>query len=154
MLNILNNITSGQGKEGDLEILEELAEFMQAASLCALGQSAPNPVTSTLKYFRDEYEEHIRNKQCRAGICSALIAYDIDQEKCEACGSCQRSCPVGAIDKSEEKVFTIVQEKCIKCGACYRACPEKFSAVIKVSANAIQQKLETANASVSNPRVA
>jgi NADP-reducing hydrogenase subunit HndC len=141
MLGILNRITSGRGHEGDLELLEELSEFMQSASLCALGQSAPNPVASTLKYFRDEYEEHIRHKQCRAGVCSALIAYSIDQEKCEACGACQRSCPVNAIDKSETKVFTIVQEKCIKCGACYRACPEKFSAVIKVPANELQQEL-------------
>jgi len=140
MLNILNNIAGGNGREGDLETLEELADFMQAASLCALGQSAPNPVASTLKYFREEYEEHIRHKHCRAGVCTALIAYDIDQEKCEACGACQRSCPVGAVHKSETKVFTIVQEQCIKCGACFRACPEKFGAVVKVSADTIQQK--------------
>ena len=95
MLNILNNITSGWGQEGDLELLEELSEFMESASLCALGQSAPFPVVSTLKYFREEYEEHIREKRCRAGVCTALIAYDIDQEKCEACGACLRNCPVG-----------------------------------------------------------
>jgi len=140
MLNILNNIAAGNGREGDLETLEELAEFMQAASLCALGQSAPNPVASTLKYFREEYEEHIRHKRCRAGVCTALIAYDIDQEKCEACGSCQRSCPVGAVHKSETRVFTIVQEQCIKCGACFRACPEKFNAVVKVPADSIRHK--------------
>ncbi len=140
MLNILNNIASGKGQEGDLETLEELADFMQAASLCALGQSAPNPVASTLKYFREEYEEHIRHRRCRAGVCTALIAYDISQEKCEACGACQRSCPVGAVNKSETKVFTIVQEKCIKCGACFRACPEKFGAVVKVPADAIRQE--------------
>ncbi len=140
MLNILDNIASGSGKEGDLELLEELAEFMEAASLCALGQSAPFPVASTLKYFRDEYEEHIRDKRCRAGICTALIAYDIDQQKCEACGACLRNCPVNAVNKSEDKVFTIIQEKCIKCGACFTACPEKFSAVVKVPAYAIQKK--------------
>jgi NADH:ubiquinone oxidoreductase subunit F (NADH-binding)/NAD-dependent dihydropyrimidine dehydrogenase PreA subunit/(2Fe-2S) ferredoxin len=139
MLNILDNIASGKGKEGDLEILEELSEFMQAASLCALGQSAPNPVASTLKYFRNEYEEHIFEKRCRAGVCSALIAYEIDQEKCESCGACSRSCPVGAVKKSEAKVFTIVQEKCIKCGACYTACPENFRAVTKVPAYEIQE---------------
>jgi NADH-quinone oxidoreductase subunit F len=139
MLTILNNIASGKGKEGDLEILEELSEFMQSASLCALGQSAPNPVASTLKYFRDEYEEHIHAKLCRAGVCSALIAYEIDQEKCESCGACLRSCPVGAVKKSEAKVFSIVQEKCIKCGACYTACPEKFKAVMKVPAYEIQE---------------
>jgi NADH:ubiquinone oxidoreductase subunit F (NADH-binding)/NAD-dependent dihydropyrimidine dehydrogenase PreA subunit/(2Fe-2S) ferredoxin len=140
MLNILDNIASGNGKEGDLPLLEELSEFMEAASLCALGQSAPFPVASTLKYFREEYVEHIKHKRCRAGVCTALIAYDVDQEKCEACGACLRSCPVGAVDKSEEKVFTIVQEKCIKCGACFTACPEKFSAIIKVPADTIQKQ--------------
>jgi NADH:ubiquinone oxidoreductase subunit F (NADH-binding)/(2Fe-2S) ferredoxin/NAD-dependent dihydropyrimidine dehydrogenase PreA subunit len=134
MLKILNNITSGLGEEGDIELLEELSEFMEAASLCALGQSAPFPVKSTLKYFRDEYMEHIRDKRCQAGVCSALIVYDIDQEKCQACGACLRNCPVGAVHKSEDKVFTLVQEKCIKCGACFTACPEKFGAVIKVPA--------------------
>jgi NADH-quinone oxidoreductase subunit F len=140
MLNILNNITSGCGEEGDLQLLDELSEFMEAASLCALGQSAPFPVASTLKYFRDEYVEHIRDKRCRAGVCSALIAYEIDQEKCEACGACLRNCPVGAVNKSEDKVYTIIQEKCIKCGACFTACPEKFTAVIKVPAYTIQKQ--------------
>ncbi len=140
MLTILNNITSGQGKDGDIELLEELSEFMEAASLCALGQSAPFPVQSTLKYFRNEYEEHIKEKRCSAGVCAALIAYQIDQEKCEACGACLRNCPVNAVDKSEDKVFTIIQEKCIKCGACFSACPEKFSAVIKVPAYTIQKQ--------------
>ncbi len=137
MLGILDNIAAGKGREGDLEILEELAEFMQVASLCALGQSAPNPVVSTLKYFREEYEEHIRHGRCRAGVCTALIAYEIDQEKCQACGACQRSCPVGAVHKSETGDFTIVQEKCIKCGACFKACPGKFGAVVKVPAGAV-----------------
>ncbi len=140
MLNILNNITSGQGQEGDLDLLEELSGFMEAASLCALGQSAPFPVASTLKYFRDEYVEHIKEKRCRSGVCSALIAYDIDQAKCEACGACLRNCPVGAVNKSEDKVYTIIQEKCIKCGACFTACPEKFTAVIKVPAYTIQKQ--------------
>jgi NADH:ubiquinone oxidoreductase subunit F (NADH-binding)/NAD-dependent dihydropyrimidine dehydrogenase PreA subunit/(2Fe-2S) ferredoxin len=140
MLHLLNNITSGLGKEGDLKLLEELSEFMESASLCALGQSASFPVVSTLKYFRDEYEEHIREKHCRAGVCTALIAYDIDQQKCEACGACLRNCPVGAVNKSEEKIYTIIQEKCIKCGACFTACPEKFTAVIKVPAYTIQKR--------------
>ncbi len=140
MLNILDNITSGWGEEGDLQLLEELAEFMESASLCALGQSAPFPVASTLKYFRDEYEEHIRDKRCRAGVCAALIAYEIDQEKCESCGACLRNCPVGAVNKAETKVFTIVQQKCIKCGACFTACPEKCMAVIKIPAYTIAKK--------------
>ena len=134
MLNILDRIASGEGREEDLELIDELSEFMEAASLCALGQSAPFPVASTLKYFRDEYEEHIREKRCRAGVCQSLIAYEIDLEKCKACGICQRACPTDAINKSEDKVFTVVQEKCIKCGACFSACPDKFSAVIKVPA--------------------
>ena len=140
MLNLLNNITSGSGKEGDLKLMEELSEFMESASLCALGQSAPFPVVSTLKYFREEYEEHIREHRCRAGVCTALIAYDIDQQKCEQCGACLRNCPVNAVNKSEDKVYTIIQEKCIKCGACFTACPEKFTAVIKVPAYTIQKR--------------
>jgi NADH-quinone oxidoreductase subunit F len=140
MLHLLDNITSGQGEEGDLQLMEELSEFMESASLCALGQSAPFPVASTLKYFRDEYVEHIREKRCRAGVCTALIAYDIDQQKCEACGACFRNCPVDAVNKSEDKVYTIIQEKCIKCGACFTACPEKFTAVIKVPAYAIKKQ--------------
>ncbi|MDR0841834.1 MAG: NADH-quinone oxidoreductase subunit NuoF [Acidobacteriota bacterium] len=138
MLNILDRIAAGEGKEDDLGLLEELAEFMQAASLCALGQSAPNPVISTLKYFRTEYEEHIREKRCRAGVCSALIAYEIDQVKCKSCGACLRACPAGAILK-EDKVFSVIQEKCVKCGACYSACPDKFNAVTKVPAYSIKK---------------
>jgi NADH-quinone oxidoreductase subunit F len=113
---------------------------MQAASLCALGQSAPNPVVSTLKYFRQEYIEHIKEKRCAAGVCTALITYEIDQEKCSACGACLRNCPVGAVDKSETKIFTIVQEKCIRCGACFTACPDKCRAVIKKPASMIPNK--------------
>ena len=139
MLNILDRIASGEGREEDLSLIGELSEFMEAASLCALGQSAPSPVVSTLKYFRDEYEEHIREKRCRAGVCQNLIAYAIDQEKCKACGLCQRACPTDAINKSGDKIFTVVQEKCIKCGACFTACPDKFSAVIKVPAFAIKK---------------
>jgi NAD-dependent dihydropyrimidine dehydrogenase PreA subunit len=140
MLNILNRITSGRGEEQDLQLLEELAEFMEAASLCALGQSAPFPVASTLKYFREEYIEHIRNKKCPAGVCASLIAYDIDQEKCSKCGACFRNCPVEAINKSEDKVYTVIQAKCIKCGACFSACPDKYRAVIKVPAYSMQQQ--------------
>jgi NADH:ubiquinone oxidoreductase subunit F (NADH-binding)/(2Fe-2S) ferredoxin/NAD-dependent dihydropyrimidine dehydrogenase PreA subunit len=140
MLNLLNNITAGWGEESDLALLEELAEFMESASLCALGQSAPSPVVSTLKYFRDEYLEHIKEKRCRAGVCTALIAYDIDQQKCEACGACIRNCPVSAVNKSADKIYTIIQEKCIKCGACFTACPEKFSAVVKVPAYTMQKQ--------------
>jgi NADH:ubiquinone oxidoreductase subunit F (NADH-binding)/NAD-dependent dihydropyrimidine dehydrogenase PreA subunit/(2Fe-2S) ferredoxin len=138
MLRILNNIISGKGQDSDIDLLEELSEFMQDAALCALGRSAPNPVLSTIRYFREEYEAHIHQKRCPTGVCKPLIAYEIDQEKCGACGACERSCPVGAIEKSDTEVFTVNQEKCIQCGACYSECPEKFNAVLKVPAALIQ----------------
>ena len=107
MLNILNKITTGKAAESDIDLLEELSEFMKVASLCALGQSAPNMVASTLKHFRKEYLEHIHGKRCSAGVCSALIAHDIDQAECEAGGACLHNCPVGVINKSEDKIYTI-----------------------------------------------
>jgi NADH:ubiquinone oxidoreductase subunit F (NADH-binding)/(2Fe-2S) ferredoxin/NAD-dependent dihydropyrimidine dehydrogenase PreA subunit len=140
MLRILNNIASGNGQESDIELLEELSEFMEDAALCALGRTAPNPVRSTIRYFREEYEAHIREKRCPTGVCRPLIAYEIDQEQCESCGACERACSVGAIDKSEDEVFTINQEKCIKCGACHSECPDKFKAVRKVPAALIQMQ--------------
>jgi len=136
MLFILNDITSGQGKEGDLDLLEELSETMKEASLCALGQSAPNPVLSTLQHFRDEYEAHIKEKRCPAGVCKDLIRFDIDQEKCKGCGLCLKNCPVNAVYEKGKKRFFIDHDKCIKCGACYAVCPDKFSAVIRSSGNA------------------
>jgi NADP-reducing hydrogenase subunit HndC len=146
MLRILDNITRGFGKEEDISLLEELSDFMEAAALCALGRTAPNPVRSTIRYFRNEYEAHIREKRCPAGVCTALIAYEIDQDKCQACGACERACAVGAVDKSETKVFTINQEKCIKCGACYTECPTKFSAVRKVPVTHVQPPVFAARA--------
>jgi len=137
MLNILDRISAGQGREGDIELLEELSEFMEMASLCALGRTAPNPVRSTIRYFREEYEAHIREKRCPAGVCAALIAYEIDPEKCTvACGACARACTVDAIPKVDGQ-YIILQEKCIKCGSCYQACPEKFHAVVKLPASAV-----------------
>jgi NADP-reducing hydrogenase subunit HndC len=133
MLLILNDIASGNGREGDIELLEALAEVLQEASLCALGQSAPNPVMSTIRHFRDEYETHIKEKRCPAGVCKELIGFSIDLEKCKGCGLCKKNCPVGAISEKEKKIFSIDGEKCIKCGACYSVCPDKFSAVIKIS---------------------
>jgi NADH-quinone oxidoreductase subunit F len=133
MLLILNDITSGNGKEGDVELLEELAETLQEASLCALGQSAPNPVLSTLRHFRDEYEAHIRERRCPAGVCKELISFYIDPDKCKGCGLCKKSCPVDAVFAREKKLFCIDETKCIKCGGCYAVCPSKFSAVIKMS---------------------
>jgi len=136
MLLILNDITSGRGKEEDLDLLEELSETMKEASLCALGQSAPNPVMSTLRHFRDEYEAHIKEKRCPAGVCKELIRFDIDQEKCKGCGLCFKNCPVDAIYEKGKKHFFIDHAKCIKCGACYAVCPDKFSAVIRSSGTA------------------
>ncbi|SPD72985.1 NADH-ubiquinone oxidoreductase NADH-binding 51 kD subunit [uncultured Desulfobacterium sp.] len=139
MLNILNDITSGRGKEGDIELLEELSETLQEASLCALGQSAPNPVMSTIRHFRDEYEAHIREKRCPARVCKELITYEIDEEKCKGCGLCMKNCPAGAVEQIDKKQFKINQTKCIKCGACFTACPEKFSAVVKKSGKPQEQ---------------
>lgn len=133
MLRILNNICEGKGKDGDIELLEELAEFIKDASLCALGTTAPNPALSTIKYFRDEYEAHIKEKRCPARVCKELIAYYIDPEKCQACRICAKECPTGAIYGKKDIVHVIVQGKCIKCGTCLDVCPERFGAVVKIS---------------------
>jgi len=133
MLKILNRICGGEGREGDIELLEEIADVVKDASLCALGQTAPNPVLSTIKYFRDEYEAHIEEKRCPAGVCKALIAYYIDPEKCQACMICLRDCPVGAITGGKNLVHVIDQDKCTKCGTCLDVCPPRFNAVAKLS---------------------
>jgi len=143
MLRILDNITRGKGQEGDIELLEELSEFMQVASLCALGSTAPNPVLSTIAHFRDEYEAHIKDKCCPAGVCKGLIAYRIDAETCIGCGMCAKSCPVDAIVEveGEKSVYVIDQEKCIKCGNCMYACPPKVKAVEKVSSSVLLENV-------------
>ena len=125
MLEILEKICDGKGEEGDLEKLEELAINIKKSSLCGLGQTAPNPVLSTLKYFRDEYDAHIKNKKCPAGECKALANVTIDKEKCKACGLCKKACPVGAIEGEPKVVHKINPEICIKCGACVSKCPFK-----------------------------
>ena len=130
---ILNNITAGKGKEGDIELLEELSEAAIEASLCALGKSAPNPFLSTIRYFRDEYEAHIKDKRCPALSCKDLISYYIDPEKCQACMMCLKKCPVEAIDGGKKKIHIIDQEKCTNCGTCFEVCPPRFSAVKKIS---------------------
>jgi len=133
MLKILNRICAGQGRSGDIELLEEIAEVVRDASLCALGATAPNPVLSTIKYFRDEYKAHVEEKRCPAGVCKELVSYYIDPEKCQACLLCLRNCPVEAITGGKNLVHVIDQDKCTKCSACFEVCPTRFGAVVKLS---------------------
>ncbi len=133
MLKTLTNITKGKGKEGDIELLEELAETAVEAALCALGKSAPNPFLSTLKYFRDEYEAHVYEKRCPAMTCKELIAFHIDPTLCQACMVCGRKCPTGAIIGGKNMIHVVDQEKCTKCGTCFEVCPPRFRAVKKIS---------------------
>jgi NADH-quinone oxidoreductase subunit F len=130
---ILTDICQGKGQEGDIEAIEDIARAMQDASLCALGTTAANPALSTLKYFRDEYEAHIKEKRCPAKACKALTSYYIDPEKCAACLICFRNCPTQAIHGEKGIVHWIEQEKCIKCNTCFEVCPPRFSAVRKIS---------------------
>ena len=127
MLEILERIVAGEGREGDIEELKELADMIENTALCGLGKSAPLPVLSTLKTFREEYEEHIRDKKCRAGICANLRNYKINPEKCKGCSKCARNCPVGAITGKIKSPYVIDSAKCIKCGACLENC--SFGAV-------------------------
>lgn len=136
MLEILNKITEGKGTMNDLDELEELAATLKSNSLCALGQTAANPVLSTLKHFRDEYIAHIVDKKCPAGVCKKLMKYSVLKDKCFGCGMCMRSCPADAISKTDYiapgkklPAVAIDPQKCIKCGACVASC--KFKAIVK-----------------------
>ncbi len=127
LLEILDKISNGKGEEGDIEFLEELGQAIKDASLCGLGQTLPNPVLSTLRHFRDEYEQHIKHKKCPAGVCKALIQYFVDEEKCTGCTLCAKNCPQDAISGKRKEPHTIDQDKCIKCNMCYEVC--KFNAI-------------------------
>ena len=129
LLEMLNKITEGKATLEDLDKMEELCHYIQKNALCALGQTAPNPVLSTLKYFRDEYEAHVVEKRCPAGVCKKLLRYEIVEDKCKGCTACARKCPVGAISGAVKTPHKIDPQKCIKCGACMDTC--KFGAIIK-----------------------
>jgi ferredoxin len=130
MWKTLSKICEGSGEEEDIELLEELAWAVKDASLCGLGSTAPNPVLSTLRYFRHEYEAHIKDKSCPAGVCKPLFQYRIEPSDCKGCGACKKNCPSDAVEGELKAVHTIVLDRCTKCGACYDACPT--DAVVKV----------------------
>ena len=129
LLELLDKIISGNGELEDLDRMEELCNYIKSASLCGLGQTAPNPVISTLRYFKDEYIAHIVDKKCPAHVCKKLVSYKIIEDKCIGCTKCARSCPVGAINGTVKQPHVIDQQKCIKCGACETGC--KFGAIVK-----------------------
>ena len=129
MLEILDKITEGNATMEDLDKLEELAAYIKDNALCGLGQTAPNPVLSTLRYFRDEYVAHIIDKKCPAGVCKALLRFEVVADKCRGCTVCARNCPTGAISGSVKQPHSIDQSKCVKCGVCMDVC--KFKAIVK-----------------------
>jgi len=133
LLEILTKICNGEGEEGDIEFLQELGEAIKDASMCGLGQTLPNPVLSTLRHFKDEYEAHIKDKRCPAYVCKALTSYNIKPAKCKACMICLRECPAEAIIGGKNQIHVIDQSKCTKCGTCLDVCPARFGAVTRLS---------------------
>ena len=128
---ILHDLTSGKGREGDTKALEDLAEGISDTSLCALGQSAANPVLSTIKYFKEEYIEHEKEHFCRSGVCPGMFRVTIDEEKCKSCGLCSKNCPADTIEKLDNGKYRIKQDGCIKCGACFEVCPFSSVEIVK-----------------------
>jgi NADH:ubiquinone oxidoreductase subunit F (NADH-binding)/(2Fe-2S) ferredoxin/Pyruvate/2-oxoacid:ferredoxin oxidoreductase delta subunit len=151
LVEILTRITQGKGEEEDLKTLESLSKTIKNTSLCGLGQTAPNPVLTTLRYFRDEYEAHIRDKACPALVCKDLIVYYIEPEKCVGCLLCLKNCPVEAISGERKKVHIIDQDLCIKCGACFDVCPPKVSAVSKYTGKKKERILKKASKKKAKP---
>jgi len=133
MLEILRRICAGKGTPEDIPALQKLGEQIKAGSLCALGQTAPNPVLTTLRYFMDEYKAHIEEKKCSALVCPDLLSYYILPDKCQGCGICARECPANCISGAKRLVHVVDQDKCVKCGNCFNVCPERFNAIAKVS---------------------
>jgi NADH:ubiquinone oxidoreductase subunit F (NADH-binding) len=133
LLEVLTGITNGEGREGDIEFLEELGQAIKDASMCGLGTTLPNPVLSTIRYFRDEYEAHIKEKRCPAKACKNLMAFWIDPALCQACLICLRECPAESIYGEKNTIHVIDQTKCTKCGTCFDVCPPRFGAVKKIS---------------------
>jgi len=130
MLDVLSRITRGEGREGDVEMLQELGELLEDTALCALGKTAAYPVLSTVRRFREEYEEHIAGKHCPAKVCPGLFRYEIDSENCRGCGLCAKKCPADGIAGERKEPHVIDQVKCIRCGTCFEVCP--FAGVVKV----------------------
>lgn len=137
MLAILDDIVHGKGTPGDIDLLEKTGEAVKKGSLCGLGQTAPNPVLTTIRYFRDEYESHIIDHECKAKVCRALYYYKIIQEKCVGCQSCYHGCPVESITGEPRKPHAIIQEYCLKCGICFERCPQRFSAVDRIPGKSV-----------------
>ncbi|NQT39621.1 MAG: 4Fe-4S binding protein, partial [Planctomycetes bacterium] len=137
LLTILEDICGGRGRPGDIDLLVELAEGIKAGSLCGLGQTAPNPVLTTIRYFRHEYEAHIDQHRCPATACKALIGYRIDQQKCNGCHLCAKNCPVDAIEGKPKEPHQIDQEKCTVCGMCFEHCPDKSRAIERFSEESV-----------------
>jgi NADH-quinone oxidoreductase subunit F len=140
MLDILEDICAGKGSLEDIDLLESLSTGIIKGSLCGLGQTAPNPVITTLKYFRHEYEEHIHDKKCTSLVCKELIFYDILPDKCTGCHICFKACPVKAISGHPKEPHLIDQDLCIKCGMCMEKCPEKFDAIGRYPGKKIKEE--------------